>query len=496
MEWLHCINKAIGYIEENLCEDISVEDVAAHVYSSYSNFARIFYLVTGVTLSEYIRNRRLSQAGYELTTTEAKVIDIALKYKYDTPESFSKAFSRFHGIAPSEVKKKGGVLEYFYPLAINISVQGGYSMAKKLIDEFYWHGDHAPENTSLSDQERYDELISWARKARGKNPNVFDRLVEWMQDGNEWTSEHLGQNQQILMQGVLARFRQQNDHLRLRLLELRPTGLVNDAVFKALDRFDEELSGVSIDPNLKEVVADMFRDFSVMADPKIRRMIAGDKSGPAGVDTISFYGYINCLKDCDAQVQWSLFMPDTVKRQQDGFKVERFEYIKAPAMRFIGREGADLENLSNRQSLFDMLDGLREYASDINEDILLMHHHGQCVDVAPWHMLWGRFMQPDTPVPEGFEFIDFVTENDGGTGAPYLSQYARADFSGDAEAMHGEAGHDVHGMYDVTRNIILGQGVMIPYPHKYWTAEVFPEGFRKPGNAYMFSVDLDNCQFN
>ena len=490
MEWLQSINRAIRFMEENLCEEISVEDVAAHVYSSYSNFARIFDLVTGVTLSEYIRNRRLSQAGRELLESDAKIMDIALKYQYDTPESFSKAFSRFHGIAPSEVRRNGGVLEYFYPFTVNISLQGGYSVAKKLIDEFYWHGNHAPADNALTEQERYDALISWARKARGKNPNVFDRLVEWLQDEREWSAEHLEQNRQILMQGVLARFKEQNAQLRLRLLELRPTGLVNEAVFKALDRFDEELSGVCTEPELKAVVADMFHDFSVMADAGVRRMIAGDKSGPAGVNTVRFYGYINCLKDCDAQVQWSLFMPDTVRRQQDGFKVERFEYIRASAMRFIGKEGPELADLSKRQALFNVLDGMSEYASDIPEDILFMHHHGQCVDVAPWHMLWGRFMQADAPIPEGFEAIDFVTEYDGGTGAPYVPQYAYAVFSGDAQAMHREEGYDVHGMYDVTRNIILGQGVMIPYPHKYWTAEVFPEGCGRPGTAFLFSVDL------
>lgn len=491
MDWLHSINKAIEFIEENMCESITVEDVAAHVYSSYSNFARIFYLVTGVTLSEYMRNRRLSMAGRELLTTDVKVIDIALKYQYDTPESFSKAFSRFHGIAPSEVKKGRSVLEFFHPFTINISVQGGYSMAKKLIDEFHWRGNALHKNESLSDQERYDELINWARKARGKNPNVFDKLTEWLLDDMEWSEEQLAQNRQILMQGILARFKEQNAQLRTNLLELRSTGLVNEAVFKALDRFDEELSGVSIDPNLKDVVSLVFSDFSVMLDRKIRKVIAGDKSGPAGVDTISFYGYINCLKDCDAQVQWSLFMPDTVKRQQNGFMVKSFEYMKAPAMRFIGREGADLEEIENRRKLFAVLDGMSDYASDITTDVLFLHHHGQCVDVAPWHMLWGRFMQPDTPVPDGFEYIDLVTENDGGTGVPFLSQYAYTIFSGDAEAMHREEGYDVHGMYDVTRNIILGQGVMIPYPHKYWTAEVFQNGFEKPGTAYMFSVDLD-----
>lgn len=491
MEWLHSINRAVEYIEAHLCEEISVEEVAAHVNSSYSNFARIFYLVTGVTLNEYIRNRRLSQAGCELWAADAKIIDIAMKYQYDTAESFSKAFSRFHGLTLSDAKKNGGVLEYFYPFTINISVQGGFSMAKKLIDEFYWHGNHIQVDAALGDKERYEELIHWARKARGKNPGVFDRLIEWMQDEREWTGDHIEQNRQILMQGVLARFKEQNAQLRMRLLELRPTGLVNEAVFKALDRFDEELSGISASLELKEVVARMFNNFSVMTDPQVRRMIAGDKSGPTGVNTIQFYGYINCLKDCDAQVQWSLFMPDTVQRQQDGFKVESFEYIKSPAMRFIGRSGAELDELSNRRRLFDVLDGMREHGSDIKEDILLIHHGGQCVDAAPCHMLWGRFMKPDTPVPKGFEAIDFVTENDGSAGLPYLSQYAYAVFSGDTEAMHRTEGYDVHGLYDVTRNIILGQGRAIAYPNKYWTAEVFPAGFAEPGTAYMFSVDLE-----
>ena len=491
MQWLHSINKAIEYIEENLCENITVEDVAAHVYASYSNFARIFYLVTGVTLSEYMRNRRLSMAGCELLMTNIKVIDVALKYQYDTPESFSKAFSRFHGIAPSEVKKGKSVLEFFHPFTISISVQGGYSMAKKMIEEFHWCGNALHKDENMSQQEQYDELIRWARKARSKNPKVFDKLTEWLLDDMEWSEEKLVQNKQILMQGILARFKEQNAQLRTRLLELRATDLVNQAVFRALDRFDEELSGFSMDPNLKDIVSLVFNDFSVMKDRKIREVIAGDKSGPSGVDTISFYGYINCLKDCDAQVQWALFMPDTVKRQQNGFKVESFEYIKAPAMRFIGREGADLEDVRNRKILFAILDGMSKYACDITTDILLQHHHGQCVDVAAWHMLWGRFMQPGTPVPEGFEYIDFAADNDGGTGAPYLSQYAYTTFSGDTEAMHREEGYDVHGMYDVTRNIILGQGVMIPYPHKYWTAEVFLNGCEKPGSAYMFSVDLD-----
>jgi len=493
VDWLHSINNAIIFIEKNLLSDITVEDIAAHVYASYSNFARIFYLITGITLSEYIRNRRLSLAGHELLTTDAKVTDIALKYRYETPESFSKAFSRFHGISPSEAKKSGGLLEYFYPFSISISVQGGYSMARGLIEEFHWRGDSMPTDARMSGAEKYQDLISWARKARGKNPNVFDKLIEWLLDNSEWTPDRLEQNRQILMQGILARFKEQNAQLRIYLLELRPTGLVNEAVFKALDDFDRELSGIPSAPHLKGIVAEMFRNFSIMADPGIRRTIAGDKSGPAGVDTIRIYGYINSLKECDAQVQWTLFMPDTVKRQQNGFRVESFEYVKAPAMRFIGREGADLADPVNRGKLFAVLDRLQEYRSDITADILFMHHHGLCVDTGAWHGLWGRFMQPGTPVPEGFEAIDLLSENDGGVGAPYLSQYAYATFSGAIEAMHCREGYDSDAMYDVTRNIILGQGVLIPYPQKYWTAEVFLQGFDHPSTAYMFSVDCGQC---
>ena len=492
MQWLQSINRAIAFIEENLSENITVEDVAAHVYSSYSNFARTFYLITGVTIGEYIRNRRLSLAGRELFTTDQKIIDVAFKYQYDTPESFSKAFSRFHGITPSETKKRGKLLKFYYPESIDISVKGGYSMAHRLADKFYWRDEQTPAGSCLSGAQRYQEIIDWARKARGKNPQVFDELTGWLLDDEEWTEDRLTENRQILMQGILARFKEQNAQLRTYLLELRESGLVSGAVFRALDQFDEELSGVMKAPELREVVARMFSDFSVMRDRSVRRQIAGCESGPAGVNAVSFYGYINSLKECDAQVQWTLFMPDTVKRQQNGFKVERFEYVKAPAMRFIGREGEELSDPCTRAKVFEVLDLLDEYrAEEITGDVLFMHHHGLCVDVEPCHVVWGRFMQPGTPVPNGFWHVDLMEENDGRTGTPYLSQYACATFSGDLQAMHRTQGYDSDAMYDVTRNIILGQGVMIPYPHKYWTAEVFPQGWQNPSTVYLFSVDRD-----
>jgi hypothetical protein len=205
---------------------------------------------------------------------------------------------------------------------------------------------------------------------------------------------------------------------------------------------------------------------------------------------VDFFGYINHLKDCDAAVQWALFMPDVVKRQQNGFKVESFEYKKLPAMRFIGREIEDFADLESRKALFAILDNMNEHQSDLGYDVLFMHHCGLCVDVGPWHGVWGRFMQADTPVPEGFLHFDFATHNDGKAGSPYISQFAYATFSGDMDAMHKRAGYDSDAMYDVTRNIMLAEGVNIPYPDKYWTAEVFLEGCEQYSTAYMFSAEL------
>ncbi len=128
MEWVESLNEAIKYIERNLTEKLDPEDIAGHVFSSSFHFQRVFSLLTGMTLGEYIRNRRLSLAGSELLKNDVKVIDVALKYGYETPESFSKAFLRFHGVTPSNVKREGAILKAFAPLVIKITLEGGSFM--------------------------------------------------------------------------------------------------------------------------------------------------------------------------------------------------------------------------------------------------------------------------------------------------------------------------------------------------------------------------------
>lgn len=105
MDWTEAISKAVQYIEDNITEDISAEDVANHVNISAYYFQKGFSLLCGYTITEYIRNRRLALAAGEIASGNIKIIDAALKYGYNSPDSFTKAFTRFHGVTPSMVQK-------------------------------------------------------------------------------------------------------------------------------------------------------------------------------------------------------------------------------------------------------------------------------------------------------------------------------------------------------------------------------------------------------
>lgn len=128
MDWIMGMQKAIDYIEEHLTEPIDYEVVAAQSFSSSYHFQRVFSILCGFTIGEYIRNRRLSLAGQELTGSNAKVIDVALKYGYESADGFAKAFQKFHGILPSEARAKEGNLKSFSRLVLKISFEGGNVM--------------------------------------------------------------------------------------------------------------------------------------------------------------------------------------------------------------------------------------------------------------------------------------------------------------------------------------------------------------------------------
>ena len=111
MDWIKIIENALRYIEENLSGELTVGRIAEKVNISPFYFQKGFSMLCGYSVGEYIRMRRLSVAGSELVTSDNKVIDLALKYGYDSPDSFTKAFTRFHGSTPTDVRRKGGTAE-------------------------------------------------------------------------------------------------------------------------------------------------------------------------------------------------------------------------------------------------------------------------------------------------------------------------------------------------------------------------------------------------
>lgn len=132
--WAEGIQSAIAYIEENLTEELKIENIAAKAYVSPFHFQRIFGVLCGFTVGEYIRNRRLTLAAQELSRSDEKIIEIAFKYGYDSHDSFTRAFTKFHGISPSAAKENGAKLKSFAPLKIKLTLEGG-NMLEYRIEE-------------------------------------------------------------------------------------------------------------------------------------------------------------------------------------------------------------------------------------------------------------------------------------------------------------------------------------------------------------------------
>lgn len=135
MEWINCIRKTIDYIEFNLKDEILVQNIANEVGISALYLQQGFSCVTGSSIFEYVRGRRLYQAALDIQETDAKIIDIALDYGYETAESFTKAFSKFHGVSPSMVRQ-GAPIKVYVPFKVRLEVQGGNQMNCKIAKMF------------------------------------------------------------------------------------------------------------------------------------------------------------------------------------------------------------------------------------------------------------------------------------------------------------------------------------------------------------------------
>ena len=174
MDWITGMQKAIDYIEANLTEEIDYEKVAAECFSSSYHFQRVFSILCGYTLGEYIRLRRLSLAGAELANGKEKVIDIALKYGYDSPDSFAKAFQKFHGITPSEARADGSMLKSFSRLSIKISLEGGNTMNYRIEEK---------DEMILTGYKRRFSGVPGEREEQEKDMYVNTRVFQYILQG-------------------------------------------------------------------------------------------------------------------------------------------------------------------------------------------------------------------------------------------------------------------------------------------------------------------------
>jgi AraC family transcriptional regulator len=127
LDWISGIQKAVDYVEVHITEELDFCEIAKQAYSSSFHFQRVFSILCGFTLGDYIRMRRLSLAGSELASSDVRILDIAVKYGYDTQESFSRAFTRFHGVSPS-LARSGANLKSFSRLSVKLILDGGNMM--------------------------------------------------------------------------------------------------------------------------------------------------------------------------------------------------------------------------------------------------------------------------------------------------------------------------------------------------------------------------------
>jgi transcriptional regulator (araC/xylS family) len=128
------LNDAVEYIEANLCNKIDTDELARIACATPDSFIRFFSYMSGITLNVYIRRRRLTLAAYEMRNSDMKVIDVAVKYGYDSADAFAKAFSKQHGITPTQARDLHQPLRVYPPVSFHIMIKGAKEMNFRIIE--------------------------------------------------------------------------------------------------------------------------------------------------------------------------------------------------------------------------------------------------------------------------------------------------------------------------------------------------------------------------
>lgn len=180
MEALNRLRDSIEYLEKNMETKLDIEEAAKIALASKFHFQRMFHMLTGVTVAEYVRKRRLTLAAQELSASDTRVIDVALKYGYATPEAFTKAFQKLHGINPSEVKALDISLKAYPPISFQIQIKGEKAMDYRIVEKDGF------------------KIIGKSKRVTTVDGKNFEIIPEFWQESNqngvcEELSKHMGE---------------------------------------------------------------------------------------------------------------------------------------------------------------------------------------------------------------------------------------------------------------------------------------------------------------
>lgn len=176
MEWLERLNQSISYIEKNLADEIDYTKAAKIACCSVFHYQRMFSYLAGVSLAEYIRRRRMTLAAFELQSSGVKVIDLAMKYGYDSPTSFSRAFQKIHGVTPAGARNKGAYLKAHPRMTFLISIKGDVEMNYRIEKREAFRIAGAKRHFDLNIDENFKEIpLFWGEVFQN---GMFTRICE------------------------------------------------------------------------------------------------------------------------------------------------------------------------------------------------------------------------------------------------------------------------------------------------------------------------------
>ena len=135
MEWVDRMNQVIEYVESHLVETVDTDTISRIMGCTFVVFQRSFVQITDIPLSEYIRRRRLTCAAYEIQNSTTRILDIAIKYGYDSPDAFCVAFKRLHGVTPAMARQRATRLRFYTRLCFTLTIQGVCEMDYRLMEK-------------------------------------------------------------------------------------------------------------------------------------------------------------------------------------------------------------------------------------------------------------------------------------------------------------------------------------------------------------------------